>query len=104
MFYKVIFNNRVVDVLDHLIYLKYDPKHDIMVLCSESEAQAFLSSDKNTIWHEASYYHIPVSGYDTVSLVDIDEYEYRQLKVLNLKSPQEIIDSVILELINDGVL
>ena len=104
MFYKVIKDNKIIDVLDHLVFLKYNPRHNNMVLCSEDEAQAILSSDKNMIWHEASFYNIPVAGYDTVSIEEIDEYEYKQLKVLNCKSPQEIIDAIILELINDGVL
>ena len=83
MYYKVIKNDKVIDVLDRLIYLKYQPKHKIMVLSDENEAQAILSSDKNTIWHERTLYNIPISGYDTVDLIEIDEYEYKQLKVLN---------------------
>lgn len=92
MYYKVIKDNRVIDVLDQLIYLKYQPKHNIMVLCDINEAQAILSSDKNTIWHEKTLYYIPVSGYDTVELIEIDEHEYKQLRILNMQSPQEIID------------
>ena len=73
MFYKVIKNNRVIDVLDQIVFLKYQPKHNLMVLCNESEAQAILSSDKNTIWHETTLYNIPINGYDTVRLEEIDE-------------------------------
>ena len=96
MFYKVIFNDRVIDVLDRLVYLKYQPKHNMMVLCNESEAQAVLSSEKEDIWH--------VDGYDTVELIEIDEIEYKQLKVLNGKTPEQIIDSFVLSLIESGVL
>lgn len=104
MFYKVIKNNRVIDVLDKLVFLKYQPKHKIMVLCGENDAQAILSSDGDMIWHESTLYKIPVDGYDTVELIEIDEYEYKQLKMLNGKTPEEIVDSLILELINEGVL
>ena len=105
MFYKVIKNNKVIDVLDNLIYLKWEPKHKIMVLSDENEAQAILSSDKNTIWHEKTLYNIPVSGlFDTVEVVEIDEYEYRQLKVLNMKSPESIIDEYNLLLLEMGVI
>ena len=104
MFYKVIKNNKVIDVLDNLTYLKWQPKHKIMVLSDENEAQAILSSDKNTIWHERSLYRIPVDGYDTVSLVEIDEYEYKQLKMLNLSTPEAIIDEFLASLINEGVI
>jgi hypothetical protein len=104
MFYKVIFNDRVIDVLDRLVYLKYQPKHNMMVLCNESEAQAVLSSEKEDIWHVDGWYNIPVDGYDTVELIEIDEIEYKQLKVLNGKTPEQIIDSFVLSLIESGVL
>ena len=104
MFYKVIKNNKVIDVLDNLIYLKWEPKHKIMVLSDENEAQAILSSDKNSIWHEKSLYKVPVDGFDTVEVVPIDDFEYKQLKMLNLSTPQEIVDAVILSLIEDGVI
>jgi hypothetical protein len=104
MFYKVIKNNKVIDVLDNLIYLKWQDKHNIMVLSDENEAQAILSSDKNTIWHEETLYNIPVDGYDTVRIEEIDEYEYKQLKALNGSSVQEIIDNYTLLLIEGGIL
>lgn len=104
MFYKVMKEGRVVDVLDKLVFLKYQPRHDIMVLCSESDAQAILSSDKEVIWHEETFYKVPVPGYDTVSLVEIDQYEYNRLKMLNGKTPEEIIDAFVLSLIQEGVI
>ena len=104
MYYKVLKDNKVIDVLDNLIYLKWEPKHKIMVLSDENDAQAILSSDKNSIWHEITLYKIPVSGYDTVELAEIDEYEYRQLKMLNGKAPEEIIDSFVLSLLEDNII
>lgn len=104
MYYKVIKNDKVIDVLDKLVFLKYQPKHKIMVLSDENEAQAILSSDKNTIWHESTLYNIPVDGYDTVRLEEIDEYEYKQLRVLNMKSPESIIDEYNLLLLEMGVI
>lgn len=105
MYYKVIKDNKVIDVIDQLIYLKYQPKHKIMVLCSEDDAQAILSSDKNTIWHERTLYNIPVENdYDVVDILPIDKYEYEQLRVLNMKTPQEIVDETILYLINNSII
>ena len=103
-YYKVIKNSKVIDVLDKLVYLKYQKKHNRMVLCNESEAQAFFSSDRKNIWHTETLYDIPVSGYDTVELIEIDEYEYKQLKMLNYKTPEEIIDEFLASLINEGVI
>lgn len=106
MYYKVIKDNKVIDVLDKLIYLKWQDKNKIMVLCDENEAQAILSSDKNTIWHEKTLYNIPISNcnYDTVELFDIPEHEYKQLKVLNGRTPEQILDEYTLLLISEGVI
>ena len=104
MYYKVLKNNKVIDVLDHLSFVKYQEKHRVMVACAKEEAQAIISSDGDCIWHVNGLYNIPVDGYDTVELVEIDEYEYRQLKTLNMRTPEEIIDEYTLLLIEGGIL
>ena len=96
MYYKVIYNGRVIDVLDKLIYLKWQEKHNIMILCDENSAQAILSSDGDTIWHEDTLYNIPVSGFETVHIEPIDEFEYKNLRALNGKTPEEIFDQAVL--------
>lgn len=104
MYYKVIKNHRVIDILTQLIYCKYQPKHKIMVVCTEDDAQAILSSDGQHIWHTPDLYKIPVDGYDTVEVVEIDQYEYEDLKKLNLKTREEIIDDYTMELLEAGLL
>ena len=85
-------------------YVKYQPKHKVMVLCTVDDAQGFISSDGNTIWHTEDLYKIPVDGFDTVKLIPIDTYEYQQLKALGGKTPEEIIDAYTLTLLEGGVL
>ena len=104
MYYKVIKNNKVIDVLDKLVYLRYQEKHNRMVLCDKSKAQAFFSSDRKNIWHTETLYRLPIDKYDEVDLVEIDEYEYKQLKMLNGKTPEEIADEVILSLLETGII
>ena len=104
MFYKVIKDGKVIDVLDELLYAKYQQKHGVMVLCPESEAQAILSSDGKYIWHEETLYELPVDGYDTVRVEEIDKYEYEQLKILGLKTPEEIADGLILFMIKNNII
>lgn len=105
MYYKVMKDGKVIDVLDKILYLKYQKKHGVMMLCDETDkAEAILSSDHRYIWHEESLYQIPVKGYDTVRIEEIDKYEYDQLKMLNLKSVSEIIDQYTLSLIEGGIL
>lgn len=104
MFYKVLKNNKVIDVLDNLTYLKWEPKHKIMVLTDENFAQAILSSGKDDIWHVKGFYNVPVEGYETVELVEIDKFEYSQLKMLNGRTAEQIADELILDLINNGII
>ena len=104
MYYKVLKDNKVIDVLHGLTYLKYQPKNKIMVLCGENEAQAILSSDGSTIWHVDGFYDLPCEGYDTVNICEIDQYEYKQLRVLNMKSSEAIIDEYNLLLLELGVI
>lgn len=103
-YYKVIKDNKVIDVLDKLIYIKWQEKHNIPVLCDINEAQGILSSDNNTIWHEETLYELPVDGFDTVRIEEIDKYEYKQLKMLNGKTPEEIVQEFLLLLVEEGVL
>lgn len=103
MYYKVLKNNRVIDVLDKLVFVKYQPKYKIMVLCSESEAQGILSSDCEYVWHEPSLYEIPADGYDTIQLEEIDRYEYESLKALNYKTAEEIFDNAVMMLLERGL-
>lgn len=105
MFYKVMKNNKVIDVLDYITYLKWESKHKIWILSDENEAQAILLSDGNTIVHERSLYNVPVEvNVDTVDLIEIDSFEYSQLKVLNLKTPEAIIDEFLANLLEEGVI
>ena len=104
MYYKVLKNNKVIDVLDNLIYLKWEPKHKIMVLSDENFAQAILSSSKDDIWHVKGFYKVPVDGYETVELEEINKFEFEQLRMLNGKTPEQITDELILDLINSGII
>lgn len=104
MFYKVEYNGKTIDLLENLIYVKYQKKHDIFLSCPETEAQGVMSSDHNTIWHVDIYPSIEKENIDTVSLIEIDKYEYQKLYALNLKTAEEIIDAYTLELLNGGIL
>ena len=106
MYYKVIKDDKVIDVLDKLVYLKWEPDIKMMVLSDEDEAQAILSSGKEDVWHERTLYRIPEEAgfYETVMIFEIDEFEYRQLKMLNGKNLNEILDEYTLLLISEGVI
>lgn len=104
MFFKVIKDDKVIDVIDNPMYIKYQKKHDIMLLCDESEAEGIVSSDQKYYWHVDVFPRIEKKGIDTVSLVEIDQYEYDRLKMLNGKTIEEILDAYTLSLIEGGIL
>lgn len=104
MYYKVLKDGKPIDVLDKVIFLKYNMKHKRFFLSEERDAQAILSSDGEYQWHETSLLEIPVEGYDTVTIEEIDKFEYNQLRILGMKTPQEIIDAYTLSLIEGGIL
>lgn len=104
MYYKVFKNGKVIDVLDQLTYVKYNEKHNRFLLTEKKYAQAILSSDRKYVWHINTLLNIPVPGYDTVELEEIDVYEYNQLKCLNMKTPEEILKEYTLQLLEGGIL
>lgn len=105
MFYKVIKDGKIIDVLNNLTYLKWQPKNKIMLLSDINEAQAILSSDGNTVWHVEGLYDLPVDGmFETVQIKEIDQFEYKKLKMLNLNTPEEIIDSFVISLLEENII
>ena len=96
MFYKVIKNDKVIDVLDRLVFLKYQKKHGRMLLCDKKEAQAILSSDGKTMWNTMELRELPIPGYDIVTIEEIDRYDYERLKALNCGTIEDVIDEFVL--------
>ena len=106
MYYKVIKNGKVIDILQNLLYVKYQQKHNMLVSCDQSKAQGIVSSDGQHVWHVNWLYCFPENfkEYETVILQEIEEDEYKQLRALNMKTPEEIIDEYTLLLIERGLL
>ena len=106
MYFKVIKDNKVIDVLDHLKYFKWQSKHKIMVLTDIKDAQVILSSDGDIFWHMETLYKLPDDApeFEVVELVKIGEHEYKQLKALNMKTPEAIIDEFVLSLLEENII
>lgn len=103
MYYKVLKNNKVVDILDRIIYVKYQEKNDLILLCKLEEAEAILSSDGNYAWHIEGLYHYKPDN-DLAEIVRIPKHEYNQRKYLNGLTQEELIDAYTLELLEGGLL
>ena len=104
MAYKVIHNKKVIDVLPKLTYVKYQLKHNILLLCDETEAQGILSSDGSTAYHISTLLPFPVDNFLNVSLEEITSQEYERLKAFHLKTPEEGAEAVLLDLMERGIL
>lgn len=104
MYYKLIKDGKVVDVINRLTTLKWQEKHNTMILCDPSVAQAVLGSDDNTIWCDSALCSEPINCYDIVDIVPIDKYEYDQLKIFSYRTLEEVLDEYTLRLINEGVI
>lgn len=88
MYYKVMQNEKIIDVLDSMVYLKHQMKHGILLLSDKATAQLFLSSDGKIAWHDFSLRRLPkeVTKYETVELVEISAEEYQEIKHLARKN------------------
>lgn len=79
MFYKVTKNENVIDVLQSIRYVKYQKKHDILLLCDIKEAEAILSSNGKYGWHIAGLYNFAPDN-NTYDIKEIPKYEYDAYK------------------------
>lgn len=79
MYFKVLKNGTVVDVLDHILYVRHQAKHDLLLLCDRKDAQAVLSSNGKYGWHIAGLYNFPPNN-EEYEIVEISKYEYDKLK------------------------
>ena len=104
MYYKIIKDSKVIDVLDELRFIKYNTISHRIVFSHVENAEGILSSDRRTAWHLRGLRALPVPGYDTVDAIEITKEEYHRLKALNGRTPEEIIDEYTLSLIEEGLL
>ena len=93
MYYKVVKNGVVLDVLEEIHYVKYPKKHGSFLVCEPREGQGIYSSDRKTVWHLPGLNNIPAEGYETVELVEIELGEYNRRKQFGGQTIDEIIDA-----------
>ena len=79
MYYKVLLNDDVVDLLEHILYVKHQKKHDLLLLCDIEDAQAILSSNGKYGWHIDGLYNFAPDNQKYI-IKEISKYEYDKLK------------------------
>lgn len=78
MYYKVLKNNEVVDTLKDIHYIKYQSKHNLLLLCNIQEAEAILSSNGMRGWHIIGLYNFQPDNYE-YEIIEITKSEYDEL-------------------------
>lgn len=78
MYYKVLKDNKVVDTLKDIHYIKYQEKHNLLLLCNIQEAEAILSSDGMHGWHIEGLYNFPPDNHE-YEIIEIKKPEYDEL-------------------------
>lgn len=80
MYYKVIGDGTILDVLKNPHYVTYQERNKLIVRCARNGARGVLSTDGSTVWHVIGWKEIPKQNVPSVQLIEIDENEYAILK------------------------
>lgn len=79
MFWKILINGEVVDLLQQLQYVRYQNKHNVILFCEPEIAEAVLSSDGKRGFHIEGLYDFKPDN-TTYCIEEISEYVYNKLK------------------------
>lgn len=80
-FYKIVVQDKVVDVLDYAVWVKEDAR-ERLVITNADDAQGIVSSDGETVWHIEGTPVMPGHIFEDASAIDIGEDEWKELKTL----------------------
>lgn len=79
MYYKIICNNQIIDVIENIRYVKYLPKTKKSIVVDERQANGIVSSDGSQIYHLYGTKDTFNEKKLTVSVKPIEEEEYLRL-------------------------
>lgn len=105
-YYKIMKGRKVIDLFsgEKLVYVKYQPKHQILLLTDETEAMGIMS-DADKCYHLEYLLPFPDEcHYITAKIEEIAEIEYDDLKKNSLQSADDIRENLLVELMERGVL
>lgn len=104
-YYKIIKDKKVIDLASGktLQYVRYDIRHNIMLLCKEDEAMGIVS-DFDKYYHLKTCLPFSIDKYPTVDIEEITEIEYEQLKASDFITPDEARIQLLAELMERGAL
>lgn len=89
MFYKVLHNNMLTDLLTEVRYIRYLPKQKKMVGTDSQSANGVMGSDHNTIYHLVGKPNTFEVELKSVEVIKISEDEFNRLSTEFAISQQE---------------
>ena len=99
-------SRKVIDLFsgEKLVYVKYQPKHQILLLTDETEAMGIML-DYDKCYHLETLLPFPDDcHYITAKIEEIAEIEYDDLRENLLQSADDILENLLVELMERGVL
>lgn len=93
MYYKVIQDKKIIDVLDSLVFVRKQIVHGLLIICTQDYAEGLLSSDGNSIWFSKDFIDDNIHSYPEVSVIEIEELEYTLLKRA-LEANKEVVEEI----------
>ena len=91
--YKIIQNNRIIDVMEKLRYVKYLPKTQKTISVDERQANGILSSNGTEVYHLYGTKNTFPDDVKIVECLKIDLEEYERL-TKQLKENDELLERV----------
>ena len=89
MFYKIMNNNMVIDLLNEVRWVRYLPNSKRLVATDSQAANGVMGSDHNTVYHIFGKPYTFANEIKTVEVVKIDALEYDKLRTQFMLQKQE---------------
>lgn len=80
MFYKIMHNNMVIDLLTEISWVRYLPNSKRLVVTDSQSANGIMGSDHNTVYHLFGKPYNFVADLKTVEVVRIEKVEFEALQ------------------------
>lgn len=89
MYYKVMNNNMVLDLLTEVQWVRYLPLSKRLIVTDSQSANGIMGSDHNTVYHLLGKPNTFTEELKSVTVVAIDKIEYEVLSTQQLMQQQE---------------
>ena len=79
MYFKIMHNNMLVDLLTEIKWVRYLPRQKRLVMTDRQSANAIMGSDNDTVYHICGRPFTFNTDVKTVEIIQISEAEYGKL-------------------------